>query len=242
MRARSAPSGPRQAPGSLLPFPDDLPSSIRAKIVEKCGDRGYWSDWANEVGKIAQAQISRIKALVDERDIRKQFDAFVQELKDALNDSVTKDDAIEMLAQHAVTGPVFDALFGEDGFMDRNPVGRAMQRMWRLFDDKNLESENQNLQRFYDNVRRRVEGAKSANAQQWIIAELYDKFFRLAFPSTTQKLGIVYTPVELVDFLLQSVQDVLLSQFNTGFGSKASMCWTHLPAQVRSSRAFCSRT
>ena len=209
-----------EPPDPPPPFEFDLPSAVKAKIVEKCGDRAYWEDWAGDVGKIAQAQIARIAALVDTPSVRGPFESFVQELRDDLNDSVSDADAIEMLAQHAVTAPVFEALFGGDGFVKRNAVAKAMQKMLRAIEDENLESENESLRRFYDSVRRRVAGAKSDVAQQRIIAELYDKFFRKAFPKTTQRLGIVYTPVEVVDFILHSVEHVLRGEFETGLGAK----------------------
>ena len=209
-----------EAQAREMKFKFDLPSAVMAKIVEKCGDRAYWEDWAGDVGKIAQAQISRITSLVDTPSIKEAFEMFVQELRDDLNDSVSEANAIEMLAQHAVTAPVFEALFGGDGFVKRNAVAKAMQKMLRAIEDENLESENESLHRFYESVRRRVAGAKSDLAQQRIVAELYDKFFRKAFPKTTQRLGIVYTPVEVVDFILHSVQHVLQDEFGTGLGAK----------------------
>ena len=203
-----------------MQFEFDLPSAVMAKIVEKCGDRAYWDDWAGDVGKIARAQITRITALVQTPSFRKPFDLFVQELRDDLNDSITDAAAIEMLAQHAVTAPVFEALFGEDGFVKRNPVAKAMQNMLDAVEGQNLESETETLKPFYESVRRRVAGAKSDLAQQRIIAELYNSFFRKAFPKTTQRLGIVYTPVEAVDFILHSVEHILQDEFGTGLSAK----------------------
>ena len=97
-----------------------------ARIVEKCGSRKYWDEWAGDVAQIARAHIERITALVtpgghadndpDALVRAELFDEFVLELQDDLNPGVTREDAIEMLAQHLVTGPVFDALFGEERF------------------------------------------------------------------------------------------------------------------------------
>ena len=49
---------------------------------------------------------------------------------------------------------------------------------------------------------------------------MYDKFFRSAFPRMAERLGIVYTPVELVDFIIQSVDYVLQQEFNTCLSDK----------------------
>ena len=114
-----------------------------------------------------------------------------------------------MLAQHMVTGPVFDALFGEEAFTARNPVSQAMQTMLDVVKPSGIEAEAETLEEFYESVRRRVKGAGTDEARQRIIAELYDKFFRNAFAETSARLGIVYTPVEIVDFILHSVAEIL---------------------------------
>ena len=205
-------------------FVDDFSRAVMAKIVEKCGTRDYWEDWAKDIATIAQRHISRITGLVEQPDSREKetFDAFLREIRDDLNDSITATDAIEMLAQHVITRPVFDALFNDDKFTRKNPVSKALQKIMDILDEHNLDQESDSLHKFYDSVRRRVAGLtpKDTHARQQIVVELYDKFFRTAFPRTTQKLGIVYTPVEVVDFILHSVNDLLQSEFGQDLGSE----------------------
>src|SRR5690606_27790967 len=76
------------------------------------------------------------------------------------------------------------------------------------------------LDKFYASVRMRAEGIDSAAGKQKIVVELYDKFFRNAFPRMTERLGIVYTPVEVVDFIIHSVNDLLQKEFGQTLGSK----------------------
>ncbi len=200
---------------------DGLPEVIRAKIVEKCGDRKYWDEWAGDVADIARRHIERITAIVKSGDAEREiFQEFVTELRDDLNEGITDDDAIEMLAQHSVTGPVFDALFGETEFVSRNPVSQGIQDVLDVLKPSNIDAEAANLDEFYASVRRRVAGAATDEAKQKIVVELYDKFFRNAFPNMTQRLGIVYTPVEIVDFIIRSVNDVLEDEFGTTLGSE----------------------
>ena len=66
----------------------------------------------------------------------------------------------------------------------------------------------------------RADKIDNSFAKQKIIVELYDKFFKSAFPRMVEKLGIVYTPVEVVDFIIHSVNDVLQSEFGESLGSK----------------------
>ena len=143
-------------------------------------------------------------------------DVYKRQLRGNLNDGISDEDAIEMLAQHLITRPVFDALFGGYDFAASNPVAQTMERMLAVLDEHSLDAENSDLQRFYDSVRMRVKGIDSAEGRQKIIVELYDKFFATAFKKTVDKLGIVYTPVEIVDFILRSADEVLREHFGQG--------------------------
>ena len=199
---------------------DGLPEAIRTKIVEKCGNRRYWEDWAGDVARIASAHIERIRSIVQSGEAEREiFQEFLTELHDDLNPQVSEEEAIEMLAQHMVTKPVFDALFGEAAAARRNTVSQGMQTVLDVLEPAGLDREAANLDAFYESVRRRVQGAASAEARQKIVVELYDKFFRKAFPHMTARLGIVYTPVEIVDFILQSVQHVLREEFGAALGN-----------------------
>ena len=193
-----------------------------AKIVKKCGTKDYWENWVTGIAKVAQTHITRLKAILTEPDThaRHAFDNFLTEIRDDLNPNVSEEDAIEMLAQHIITKPVFDALFEGYSFAANNPVSRAMQTILDVLQGTNLEKEADVLQKFYASVRRRAAGINSGEAKQRIVVELYDTFFRKAFPRMTEKLGIVYTPVEVVDFIIHSVNDVLQSEFGQTLGSK----------------------
>lgn len=201
---------------------DEFSKAIMAKIVKKCGRRDYWEDWASDIAKIAQTHINRIQGLVEKEGSpeRAAFMEFLAEIRDDLNESIGEGEAIEMLAQHLITRPVFDALFEDYSFAQNNPVSRAMQTVLEALDAHNIDKEAESLKRFYDSVRRRAAGIDQDDAKQKIIVELYDKFFRNAFPKMTERLGIVYTPVEVVDFILHSVNDLLQSEFDQTLGSE----------------------
>lgn len=203
-------------------FIDEFSKAIMAKIVKKCGTRDYWADWASDIAKIAQTHISRIKGIVEKDGSKEQvaFNDFLHELRDDLNDGINQDEAIEMLAQHIITKPVFDALFEGYDFTKHNPVSLALQKVLDVLDEHTLEKESESLQKFYASVKMRAEGIDSAEAKQKIVVELYDKFFRNAFPRMTERLGIVYTPVEVVDFIIHSVNAILQKEFGQTLGSE----------------------
>ena len=210
--------GPEQQLGFVF---DELTQALRAKIVEKCGTREHWDKWAKDIAKIAETHITRITTIVaKEGPERTSFIAFLDEIRDDLNPEISETDAIEMLAQHLITKPVFDTLFRDNHFTKNNPVSKAMEIVLGQLDHHNIGKEAETLQGFYDSVRRQSEGVTTAQGRQALVVRLYDQFFRSAFPAMTQKLGIVYTPVEVVDFIIHSVNDVLQSEFGQTLGSK----------------------
>lgn len=201
----------------------EIERAIIAKVVQKVGNRLYWDEWASDIAKIAQTHISRIAAILDTPENTEEitaFSSFLEELQDDLNDSITRPEAIEMLAQHIITKPVFDALFEGYSFTSNNPVSKAMQGVLDVLDKHNLDKETDTLTKFYESVRMRAAGITEVRAKQKIIVELYDKFFRNAFPRLVEKLGIVYTPVEVVDFIIHSINDVLQQEFGQTLGDK----------------------
>lgn len=201
----------------------EIEKAIYAKLVQKVGSRHHWEDWANDIAKIARTHIDRIKGILENlenRKERKAFNAFSKELRDDLNDSITDDEIIEMLAQHLITKPVFDALFEGYSFAQHNPMSLAMQGVLDVLQEHQLSKEADTLQAFYDSVKMRAEGIESAAGKQKIVVELYDKFFRNAFPKMAERLGIVYTPVEVVDFIIHSVGHILKTEFDQTLGSK----------------------
>lgn len=195
---------------------EQLQDVVFARMVQKVGDRRYWEQWAKDVAVIAERQIERIKYLINEKkDQRKAFDKFLSGLQKNINPSINEEQAIEMLAQHIITQPIFDALFEGYSFVKSNAVSVAMQNMIESLEEgSNLAEQDETLQRFYDSVRTRAEGIDNSEGKQRIIIELYDKFFKTAFPKMVEKLGIVYTPVELVDFIIYSVNDILKKEFD----------------------------
>ena len=201
----------------------EIERAIYAKLVQKVGNRHHWEDWANDIAKIARTHIDRITGILENEantEEREAFKAFAHELRDDLNDSITNGEVIEMLAQHLITKPVFDALFDKYEFAQKNPISKAMQGVLDVLEEHHLDKEADTLQGFYDSVKLRAEGIDSAAGKQKLIKELYDKFFNNAFPGLARRLGIVYTPVELVDFIIHSVSHVLITEFGETLGSK----------------------
>ena len=200
---------------SLLPI--EIPvDAILSKIVEKCGDKRYWENWAKDVAEIFDRLVDRIQNLLDDPEnatLSERFESFHDELKKTINTSITRNNAINMMAQHILTSPVFDAIFEDYDFSSGNPVALALDNLQKDFSEFGLESETRDLRGFYDSVRTRASGVKSSEGRQAVLSDLYEQFFKKALKKEAERLGIAYTPIPLVDFVLHSVNDVLEEEF-----------------------------
>ena len=204
---------------TTLTFPaQEWKDGVYAKIVDKVGTREYWDDWSKDIATIAGRHLTMIRHLLDEAapesELRTVFAQFVEGLQQTLNPAIDEDQAIEMLAQHLITQPVFDAMFAGHRFTELNPISLAMQNVVdHLNANAAFEKERESLSAFYESVQRRVKDLDNAAAKQHVIKDLYDKFFQNAFPRIAERLGIVFTPVPVVDYILRSADAALRESF-----------------------------
>lgn len=200
------------APGEL----EEWQNAIFGKIVHKCGDRLYWETWAKDIATIADLHQTRIRTMLEHptAEQRRAFDTFLHGLQNNINPGIDEAQGIEMLAQHIITKPVFDALFEGYAFTEHNPVSQSMQAILDVLKKQALDKEQDKLEGFYASIRERVSDIHDPAARQKIILELYQKFFKTAFPKMVERLGIVYTPVEVVDFIIRSADKALQKHFH----------------------------
>ena len=195
-----------------------LKRTLIPRVVEKVGGKKYLENWAKDVAK----KVKRIKEQIDialkkDESIRKDFQEFLKALREIINPSITEEEAKSLLVQHMITKPIFEALFGEYDFLKDNPVAQTIEKVVSHFTEF-LKAETEDLEEFYREVRIRAKGISEVERQDFL-RQLYDSFFKIAFPDIADKLGIVYTPVELIDFLINSVEEILKEDFNSSLNN-----------------------
>ena len=227
---------PKKGNGPLPPKPDpkidisrwdfseaaSIEEHIKSIIIKKVGNRREWEDWAQDVGEICSRQVEHIKAMVGDDaspENRKAFADFKTELTAATRVKLSDDDVVEMLAQHIVIKPVLDELFRGYPFTEKNAIASAMTKMLERLDADGLTRTNDELKGFYQSVGFRMQNVTSVSDRQKVIVDLFDRFFKVAFPKQQDKLGIVYTPIEVVDFMTHSVNDILQKEFGCTFST-----------------------
>ena len=196
--------------------------TIKSTIIKKLGSRKEWQDWAEDVAGICTEQVKQIKQLLETKadpEFKAKFAKQCLDLNDSIGQHLEQDEIIEMLAQHIVIKPVLDELFRGFPFTEHNPIARGLSDMLEQLDAVGLTKTNADLRAFYQSVGFRMKNVTSVEDRQKVIVDLFDRFFKVAFPKQQEKLGIVYTPIEVVDFINHSVNDILKQEFGVSLGS-----------------------
>ena len=205
--------------GQLTLLPSDWKESVFGRIVKKVGSSLYWEDWSKDIATVADRYIHLIDRLLEDPERQGAFQEFVNALRATLNPAVDNESAVEMLAQHILTAPLFDAMFPDHSFSKQNPVSRAMNTILEMLTDHSMiENERRDLDAFYQAMVERIEAVHTLAGKQEIMRTLYDRFFSQAFPRMSERLGIVFTPVEVVDFIIRSADDAMRTAFGQSLG------------------------
>ncbi|GAA8651678.1 hypothetical protein HpDR77_03010 [Helicobacter pylori] len=210
-------SDPKQAQKTLFDaiLLQDLANAVYNIMPTKLGDRNYWENFAKKTGNIARTLNERLKELFGKNP--EIFDNFLTSLRGNIHQSIKEEEALDMIISHIITKPIFDAIFGDN---IQNPIAKALDKMVLKLSDLGLEGETKDLKNLYESVKTEAARAKSQKSQQELIKNLYNTFFKEAFRKQSEKLGIVYTPIEVVDFILRATNGILKKHFNTDFNDK----------------------
>ncbi|MGL2806404.1 type ISP restriction/modification enzyme [Helicobacter pylori] len=217
-KTEQSPNDPKQAQKTLFDtiLLQDLADAVYNVMPTKLGDRNYWENFTKKTGNIAKTLNNRLKMIFEKNP--EFFHGFLDSLKDNIHANIKEEEALDMIISHIITKPIFDALFGDN---IQNPIAKALDKMVSKLSDLGLEGETKDLKNLYESVKTEAAHAKSQKSQQELIKNLYNTFFKEAFKKQSEKLGIVYTPIEVVDFILRATNGILKKHFNTDFNDQS---------------------
>ncbi|TPI02837.1 DEAD/DEAH box helicase [Helicobacter pylori] len=209
---------PKQAQKTLFDaiFLQDLADAVYNVMPTKLGDRNYWENFTKKTGNIARTLSNRLKMIFEKNP--EFFHGFLDSLRDNIHQNIREDEALDMITSHIITKPIFDAIFGDN---IKNPISKALDKMVEKLSTLGLQGETKDLKNLYESVKTEAMHAKSQKSQQELIKNLYNTFFKVAFRKQSEKLGIVYTPIEVVDFILRATNGILKKHFNTDFNDQS---------------------
>ncbi|MGN8285146.1 type ISP restriction/modification enzyme [Helicobacter pylori] len=194
----------------------DLADAVYNVMPTKLGDRNYWENFTKKTGNIARTLNNRLKMIFEKNP--EFFHGFLDSLRENIHQNIKEDEALDMITSHIITKPIFDAIFGDN---IQNPIAKALDKMVEKLATLGLEGETKDLKNLYESVKTEATHAKSQKSQQELIKNLYNTFFKEAFKKQSEKLGIVYTPIEVVDFILRATNGILKKHFNTDFNDQS---------------------
>ncbi|GHR36041.1 helicase [Helicobacter pylori] len=208
---------PKQAQKTLFDaiLLQDLADAMYNVMPTKLGDRNYWENFTKKTGNIARTLNNRLKMIFEKNP--EIFHGFLDSLRGNIHQNIKEDEALDMITSHIITKPIFDAIFGDN---IQNPIAKALDKMVQKLATLGLQGETKDLKNLYESVKTEAMHAKSQKSQQELIKNLYNTFFKVAFKKQSEKLGIVYTPIEVVDFILRATNGILKKHFNTDFNDK----------------------
>ncbi len=208
---------PKQAQKTLFDaiLLQDLADAVYNVMPTKLGDRNYWENFTKKTGNIARTLNNRLKMIFEKNP--EFFHGFLDSLRGNIHQNIKEDEALDMITSHIITKPIFDAIFGDN---IKNPIAKALDKMVQKLATLGLQGETKDLKNLYESVKTEALHAKSQKSQQELIKNLYNTFFKEAFKKQSEKLGIVYTPIEVVDFILRATNGILKKHFHTDFNDK----------------------
>ena len=193
-------------------------SSIKSKLVEKVGDINYYDKYGEKLGAAASTIEARIRNRVKKSPAaHKEIEKLHADLREMVGDSVTQDATVQIVAQHIVLSRVFDQLFSGQ-FTAHNPIAKVLEAVTKKI---GMQEELRDLAGFYEDVRRELDGIKTREARQNFIKKIYGNFFESADKKGAERHGIVYTPIEVIDFIINSVDVLLKRHFGVRFNDRA---------------------
>ena len=198
------------------PIEEKLISGIRSKMLRHVGDASYYDKYGRQLGEHALSIETRLKARMKSSEVEKRINELRDGLRHIINDDVTTEATIRILSQHMVMLRVFDALF-QGEFATQNPISSVLDEAVK---NLKFKDELHDLEDFYKQVETDLAEIKTHDARQNFIKKIYDNFFKAVAKKETEQHGIVYTPVEIIDFILNSVQDALHDEFGTDFANR----------------------
>ncbi|PUD82683.1 DEAD/DEAH box helicase [Helicobacter pylori] len=217
-KTEQAQNDPKEAQKTLFDaiLLQDLADAMYNVMPTKLGDKNYWENFTKKTGNIARTLNNRLKMIFEKNP--EFFHGFLDSLRENIHQNIKEEEALDMITSHIITKPIFDALFGDN---IKNPIAKALDKMVEKLSDLGLEGETKDLKNLYESVKTEAAHAKSQKSQQELIKNLYNTFFKEAFKKQSEKLGIVYTPIEVVDFILRATNGILKKHFNTDFNDQS---------------------
>ncbi len=180
-------------------------------------------DFKEQISEHAQ----RLKALIEgEQKTNKQFSeafaSFIELCRQSINPNLSTDAVEEMLLQHIMTERIFRRVFNNPDFVKRNVIAAEIEKVIAALTSKafNRDAFLQPLDHYYTAIEKSASGIDDFQQKQKFLNTVYEKFFQGFSVKVADTHGIVYTPPQIVEFMVNSVEEILETEFGRSLSDK----------------------
>jgi predicted helicase len=167
-----------------------------------------------DVPKVTEA----LRELLEKQESNPEFEKarteFLKLAREAINKEVTLEDVREMLIQHILTADIFNTIFDDPHFHQENNVARELEKVTQSFFSGTLRRQTlAGIKHYYDTINATAAGIADHHEKQKFLKVVYETFYKSYNPKAADRLGVVYTPGEIVRFMIESTDWLLHRHF-----------------------------
>ncbi len=152
---------------------------------------------------------------------KQEFNAFLKLCQESINPNINSDDIREMIIQHILTEDIFINIFNEGEFHRENNIAKSLHKVIETFFTGNLKKNTfKKIDNYYSVIIRTAANLSDHNEKQQFLKKVYEEFYKAYNPLAADRLGIVYTSNEIVNFMVESTDYLLHKHFNKLLGDR----------------------
>ena len=157
---------------------------------------------------IIQAQEKTNKKFIDSQD------AFIELCQESINPEITKLDIQEMMIQHILTADIFNTIFDEPHFHRENNIAKELEKVIdTFFTGSTRRITLDAIKHYYQAINAAGSSIADHHEKQRFLKVIYETFYKSYNPKAADRLGVVYTPNEIVKFMIESTDHLLQKHF-----------------------------
>ena len=187
----------------------DLPSKIKNTFEKFNWNSQAIVEFASNLDKaILLTRNSLDKAMKDNKKYKEKSAEFLEMCKTVINNRIEPVDIKEMLIQHILTYEIFSLIYDSQEFHKTNAVAQELDTLTKLL---GISLGNMNID--YSQIKLVAETLEDATDRQEFLHDVYENFYEKYNPLKKKKDGIVYTPAEVVSFMVKSADELMEKHF-----------------------------
>jgi len=188
------------------------------RAVDEFGERV--KEHGNALLKLIQQQEKTNKRFID------AFEGFLTLCRQSINPDLSKEAVEEMLIQHLLTERIFRSVFNNPDFAQRNIIAVEIEKVINALTSKSFSRAHflSSLDRFYGAIEETAATIDDFSQKQDFLNTIYERFFQGFSVKVADTHGIVYTPQPIVNFMAESVENILQREFGKSLIDKGVSC------------------